>query len=341
MGKILVVGPAWVGDMVMAQSLLLTLRQTHPDAVLSVLAPAWSAPLLQRMPEVAQIIPMPLGHGELELGVRRRLGRELRRVGFDWAIVLPGSFKSALIPWFARIPRRTGYVGEQRWGLLNDIRRLDRRAAPLNVQRFVALGLPKGAAVVGEEAIPRPRLLAEPARAAATAARLGLDTAAPVVALCPGAEYGPAKRWPPAHFAEVANRQLDAGKRVWLFGGQNDRFAAARINWRCAGRCDDLTGRTSLGEAVDLLSLAAHAVTNDTGLMHIAAATGCHVVALYGSSSDAFTPPLTARADRLSLGLECSPCFRRECPLGHLDCLNRLAPERALAALARAEGLTG
>lgn len=332
MNKVLVVGPSWVGDMVMAQSLFKVLRRADSDTEITVLGPPWSIPILARMPEVGHTIDMPVGHGVLGLGVRRRLGRELRASGFDRAIVLPGSFKSALVPWFAKIPRRTGYVGEQRWGLLNDARTLDRRAMPMNVQRFVALGLPKSSAPPAD--IPRPALVVDRARVVETAARFGLETGETVVALCPGAEYGPAKRWPAAHFAEVANRQLQQGRRVWLFGSENDREIAAHINRLCEGRCADLIGRTALGEAVDLMSLARYAVTNDSGLLHIAAAIGCHVVAIYGSSSDAFTPPLTDNCHRLTLDLECSPCFQRECPLGHLHCLKKLRPERVLAALA-------
>ena len=329
------VGPSWIGDMVMAQSLFKALRQADPGVEITVLAPPWSLPILARMPEVADTVDMPVGHGVLGLGVRHRLGRELRRPGFERAIVLPGSFKSALVPWFAKIPRRTGYLGEQRRGLLNDIRTLDRRALPMNAQRFVALGLPKPAAAAGPAPVdvPHPALVVERARVAEAVARFELKTDEPVVALCPGAEYGPAKRWPAAYFAEVANRQLQRGRRVWLFGSHKDREIAAHINQLCEGRCADLSGRTSLGEVADLMSLAKYAVTNDSGLMHIAAAVGCHVVAIYGSSSDAFTPPLTDKCDRLSLGLECSPCFRRECPLGHLHCLKGLRPEMVLAVL--------
>lgn len=337
MRKILIIGPSWVGDMVVAQCLFKTLLQTAPDAALSVLAPGWSMPLLERMPEVAEGMRMPLQHGQFGLRARRQLGHSLRNAHFERAIVLPGSFKSALLPWFAKIPRRSGYVGEQRWGLLNDIRRLDRRALPALAQRFVALGLPKSAAAVALADIPRPALAPPRAQAEAVAARFGLDAGGgggnSVVALCPGAEYGPAKRWPAEHFATVATAQLALGRQVWLFGAQNDRAIAARINQLCGGRCADLSGRTTLIEAVDLLSLAERALSNDSGLMHIAAAVGCRVVALYGSSDDAFTPPLTANCARLGLHLACSPCFRRECPLGHLDCLRKLPPEQAQAAL--------
>ena len=337
MSKVLVVGPSWVGDMVMAQSLFKVLKQVAPGDQITVLAQPWSRPIVARMPEVADTVELPVGHGVLGLGVRRRLGQILRATRFDRAIVLPGSFKSALVPWFAKIPRRTGYLGEQRYGLLNDIRTLDRRAMPMNVQRFVALGLPKSASASVSSSvsaqIPHPALVVDRARAADSAARFGLGSDAPVVALCPGAEYGPAKRWPAEYFAEVANRQLQQGRQVWLFGAENDREIAAHINDLCRGRCADLSGRTTLGEAVDLMSLAQYAVTNDSGLMHVAAAVGCHVIAIYGSSSDAFTPPLTDRCDRLTLGLDCSPCFRRECPLGHLHCLKGLRPAMVLAML--------
>ncbi|WP_423908573.1 lipopolysaccharide heptosyltransferase II [Candidatus Spongiihabitans sp.] len=347
MNNILVVGPAWVGDMVMAQSLFKALKRAQADAQvdaqadaqadneISVLAPPWSIPILARMPEVAHTIRMTVGHGALGLGARHKIGRQLRRSNFDHAIVVPNSFKSALVPWFAKIPRRTGYLGEQRWGLLNDIRILDRRVMPLNVQRFVALGLPKSSTANAVETLqstdlPKPALAVNRELVGETAARFKLQTDAPVLALCPGAEYGPAKQWPAAHFAEVANAQLAQGWRVWLFGSDNDRQIAARINQLCQRRCADLAGRTSLGEAIDLMSLAKYAVTNDSGLMHIAAAVGCHVIAIYGSSSDAFTPPLTEHCDCLTLRLECSPCFQRECPLDHLNCLNQLMPKKVL-----------
>ncbi|MDA7990948.1 MAG: lipopolysaccharide heptosyltransferase II [Gammaproteobacteria bacterium] len=340
MRKILIVGPSWVGDMVVAQCLFKTLAraaspESDPSGVeIRVLAPEWSMPLLARMPEVAGGIRMPLRHGELGLRARRRLGHSLREDCFEHAIVLPGSFKSALVPWFAKIPRRTGYLGEQRWGLLNDIRALERRALPSLAQRFVALGLPKSANAPAPADIPRPSLAPPRAQAEETAARFGLSVEeSPVVAMCPGAEYGPAKRWPEEHFAAVAEAQLARGRQVWLFGSPNDREIAARINQLCGGRCADLSGRTMLGEAVDLLSLAERALCNDSGLMHIAAAVGCRVVALYGSSDAVFTPPLAENCARLSLNLACSPCFKRECPLGHLDCLRKLPPQRAEEAL--------
>lgn len=334
MNKILVVGPAWVGDMVMAQSLFKVLKRDEPGAEITVLAPPWSMPILARMPEVGGTVCLPVSHGQLGLRVRRKLGRALRRSNFHRAIVLPGSFKSALVPWFAKIPVRTGYLGEQRWGLLNDIRPLDRQALPVNAQRFVALGLPKSAPPSAH--IPHPALVVERDLVSQTAARFGLEVDSPttrILALCPGAEYGPAKRWPAEYFAEVAEVQLRRGWQVWLFGSHNDQAICQRINRICRQRCADLSGRTTLGEAIDLMSLARCAVTNDSGLMHVAAAIGCRVIAIYGSSSDVFTPPLSDNCERLTLRLPCSPCFQRECPLGHLDCLRQLRPERVLSVL--------
>ncbi len=331
--RCLIVGPSWVGDMVMAQSLFKRLRRLNPDMAIDVVAPAWSEPLLARMPEVRTSIVLPVGHGELKLGTRWRLGRELRG-RYDRAIVLPNSLKSALLPFFAGIPRRTGYVGEQRYGLLNDIRRLDKLALPMTVQRYAALA--DDAPVREAPAIDSPRLVIRDAEVDAALSRLGLRRPdAPVLALCPGAEYGPAKRWPAEYFAEVADYWLHNQGQVWLFGSGKDQEATAEIMRRTDGRCVDLAGKTKLAEAIDLLSLAEAVVSNDSGLMHVAAAVDRPVVALYGSSDPGFTPPLSDRAQILSLGLDCSPCFQRECPLGHLDCLRKLMPSQVVGALQR------
>lgn len=325
--RILVVGPSWVGDMIMAQTLYQVLRHDDPACAIDVLAPAWSAGILARMPEVRRSIEAPFGHGQFGWGARRALGRALRG-RYERAFVLPNSWKSALVPWFAGIPRRTGFVGEFRHGLLNDARRLDKVALPRLVDRYRALAGP-GAGTV--EA--RPRLRVDEAACAATLARLGLTLDRPVLALCPGAEYGPAKRWPSGHYAALARVKLAAGWQVWLYGSAKDAGVTGEINTLAGGGCVDLAGRTSLTDAADLLSRAAAVVTNDSGLMHLAAAVAVPVIALYGSSDPGYTPPLSDRARVVSLGLSCSPCFKRECPLGHLDCLNRLEPERVLAEL--------
>lgn len=332
--KILIVGPSWVGDMVMAQALFISLQQRHPNCEIDVLAPAWCKELLSRMPEVHATHTMPLGHGALALGLRRRIGKELEKHHYDQAIVLPNSFKSALIPWFAGIRQRTGWRGEARGWLLNDCRSLNKAAYPLMVQRFVALAYPADSPLPDQ--LPRPALLSNPEQGAAIRQRLALTSAREVAVLCPGAEFGPAKQWPARHYAKLAAALVQEGKQVWLLGSANDKPVAQAICEQLTAaeqaHCLNLCDRTTLGEAVDLLAQATVVVSNDSGLMHIAAALARPVVVLYGSTSAAFTPPLALKVKQLSLNLSCSPCFKRECPLQHLDCLNKLEPQQVLAA---------
>ena len=330
--KCLIVGPSWIGDMIMAQSLFMRLREREPELVIDVLAPAWSEPLLARMPEVHAAVNMPVGHGELGLSRRRRLARDLRAQAYTRAIVLPNSLKSALVPWLARIPRRTGFRGEHRYGLLNDLRRLDKKGLPRTVQRFVALGQPRSELPALNDC-PRPRLRTEMAAGREGLERLGLSVERPVLALCPGAEFGPSKRWPPAHFAAVARRYRTLGWQTWVFGSQRDFEVAEAVCQDAGPDCFNLAGRTSLGEAIDLMAQTSAVVSNDSGLMHMAAALDLPLVAVYGSSDPGFTPPLSAHARIERLGLTCSPCFQRECPLKHLDCLHGLHPDRVIRAM--------
>lgn len=331
MRRILVVAPSWIGDTVLAQPLLKLLHARHRGLALDVLAPRWTFPLLERMPEVRQPLLSPFGHGDVKLGERRRLGRELAAESYDQAIVLPNTFKSALVPRFAGIPVRTGYIGEFRHWLLNDARRLDEARLPQLAERYAALALPRGEAL--ERPLPGPFLrVDEPARRA-TLERLGLDRGRPAAALCPGAEYGPAKRWPARYFAELAQGFAARGCAVWLVGSANDRAIGEEIAQAATGACRNLCGETTLAEAIDLLASAAVVVSNDSGLMHVAAALSRPLVALYGSSSPAYTPPLSRSAQILKLDLPCSPCFQRECPLGHFNCMVQLAPDRVLAAV--------
>ena len=317
--------------MVMAQSLFITLKNVLPDCQIDVLAPAWSFSLLDRMPEVAKAIGMPLSHGQFGLLDRIKLGRKLQVEGYDQAIVLPNSWKSALIPYFANIPLRTGYIGECRWGLLNDARKLDKTLLTMTVQRFVALGLPDTAAL--PPMYPIPSLVISQAQQNAVIEKFTITPSAKIVALCPGAEYGPAKRWPASYYAEVAKDKIAQGWQVWLFGSDKDKEAAEQINKEADGKCIDFTGRTSLAEAVDLMSLANTVVTNDSGLMHVAAALDKKIIALYGSSDPNFTPPLNAKARVISLNLDCSPCFKRDCPLGHTRCLVDIKPAQVIDAI--------
>ncbi len=334
--QILIVGPSWVGDMVMAQALFIALRQREPGCQIDVLAPQWSLPLLERMPEVRRGIIMPAGHGQLGLALRYRLGRELRATGYDQAILLPNSLKSALVPAFAGIPLRTGWRGEMRYGLLNDLRPLDKQRYPLMVQRFVALAYPEGEAL--PEQLPRPALSIDPVSAQQLRADMGLDQR-PLLALCPGAEFGPAKRWPERHYAAVAADYIGRGWQVALFGSNNDRAVAERLRAAlpasAADACTDLCGETSLAQAVDLLSTADAVVANDSGLMHVAAALGRPLAVVYGSTSPGFTPPLAERVAIEQIPVDCGPCFQRECPLREqqLKCLVELEPARVIQSL--------
>jgi len=329
--KILIVGPSWVGDMVMAQSLFMILKANKPQCQIDVLAPEWSFSLLDRMPEVTQGIAMPLEHGKFGLNGRIKLGKSLRDLHYDQAILLPNSWKSALVPFYANIAVRTGYIGEYRWGLLNDARKLDKSSLTMTVQRFVALGLPKHECF--PDTYPIPKLAIEETKQVSVAKKFNLKITDKILALCPGAEYGPAKRWPADYYAEIAKQKMQQGWQVCLFGSEKDAGIAKEINQATEDLCTDFIGQTTMAEAVDLMSLVNTVVTNDSGLMHVAAALDKKIIAIYGSSDPGFTPPLNSSAKVLTLNLECSPCFKRECPLGHLKCLKDIPPSQVLASM--------
>ncbi len=328
--RALIIGPAWVGDMVMAHSLFQLLKTRDPERTLDLIAPPATAPLASRMPEITETIVLSIPHGRLAFRKRLTLGRRLRQRGYAQAYVLPRSFKSALPAWASGAVRRTGYLGEARFGLINDIRREPPGVKLKTVERFLLLG-----AAPGEDLppVPPPRLTADREAGRLCAERFGIDAAAPALALCPGAEYGPAKRWPARHFATLARTYRKRGWQVVLLGGPRDREIGDAIRTLSEDACTDLTGRTTLLEALDLMALAAAVVSNDSGLMHVAASLHKPLAAVFGSSDPHHTPPLDDRAIPISLGLPCSPCFARTCPLGHLRCLENLAPERVIETL--------
>lgn len=318
--KILIAGPAWVGDMVMAQSLFITLKQRSHPVEIDVLAPAWSNPILARMSEISETINLPTGHGELGFLQRYKLGKSLRRKKYDQAIITPRSYKSALVPFFANAKKRTGYRGEMRYGVINDIRSLDKNILKQTVQRYVNLGLNDATQVTK---IPFPKLSVDTNNLHRLIDSLKLSLDKPVIALLPGAEYGEAKRWPVEYFAELANKLSTQGYQVWILGSEKDHEVAENIRKNITAI--NLCGKTDLEDSIDLLSVCKGAVTNDSGLMHIAAAVNIPLVAIYGSSTPDYTPPLTNKAKIQYLGLECSPCFKRQCPLGHLNCLKNIS----------------
>ncbi len=341
--NILIIGPSWVGDMVMSQSLYTTLKFLHPHAKIDVLAPAWCKPILERMPEVNQAIEMPIGHGAFNLAGRWALGRELKSRKYTHAYVLPNSAKSALIPLFASVPSRTGWKGEFRYGLLNDLRP-NRKVFQYMVERYVALAYPETSmlSTVKLENCPKPKLSVDNHIQQATFAKLKLNLERPTIGLCPGAEFGPAKRWPDKYYAEVARQLIEQGQQIWLFGGAKDREVTNAIRstlpQEIQQHCYNLAGKTSLIEAVDTLAACHTVISNDSGLMHVSAAVGCNIVAIYGSSSPKYTPPLADKVEVVHTDISCRPCFKRECPLTHMDCLNKLSPKMVMEAINRLTG---
>lgn len=347
MEKILIVGPSWVGDMVMSQGLYIELKKQYPDSQIDVLAPAWCKAILERMPQVDQALEMPLGHGQFDLKTRYQMGKRLRNSNYTQAYVLPNSAKSALIPFFAKIPQRVGWKGEMRFGLLNDIR-TNKKSFQYMLERYVALAHSKsamtGSGCLGKlKDLPYPALTLKAETQQAAMKQFELTEGRPILGLCPGAEFGPAKRWPEGHFARVASEMISKGYQIWLFGSAKDREVTSAIIDQVVPEnqqhCYNLAGSTSLVQAVDLIGACKTVVSNDSGLMHVAAAVGCNVVAVYGSSSPKYTPPLTDKLAILNTDIDCRPCFERTCPKLHLKCLQELMPEKVIEAITKLDAL--
>ncbi|MBA4789385.1 MAG: lipopolysaccharide heptosyltransferase II [Rhizobiales bacterium] len=331
---ILVVGPSWVGDMVMAGSLIESLRLREPGRPIDVIAPPAALPIAKLIRGVRRTIPLSLGHGEFGLVSRWKAGRALRDEGYGKAIILPRAFKAAIVPFAAGIPERIGYAAEGRSLLLTEARSDRDRKTARTIDRFVALGAPKGE----QMRAPRPVLyLPDGAREAADG-RFPLAGEGPIMSLCPGAEYGPAKRWPAERFARLADMARAAGYRVRILGGPKDAPIAEEIVSRAGGTPDNLAGRTNLMEAAAILAGSDVVISNDSGLMHVAGALDRPLVVLYGSSSEKMTPPTGPRSVVVSHDLPCRPCFKRECPLGTLACFEAIQPAEVLAAAARIRG---
>ncbi len=313
------------------------LRRLHARGEqLTVGALPWVAPVYRAMPQVHEVIEFPFAHGGLQLKARRALAGRIAGQ-FDTAYVLPNSLKSALLPLLAGIPKRIGYLGEARIGLLTH-----RLKNPAKGQRPPMVAF--YSALSGDTALDadRPELNMPPSEVEQALAQLGLQRGAYVV-FAPGAEYGPAKRWPAAHFSALA-QSLDVPV-VLLGSGKEAALCeeiAAPVNAIEQGKCINFAGKTTLVQALCAIAAARQVVSNDSGLMHVAAAFGVPQVAIFGSSSPLHTPPLSERAAVLWLKndpayqppLDCAPCFERDCPLGHTRCLNDISAARVLAALA-------
>ncbi|MFO1265082.1 MAG: lipopolysaccharide heptosyltransferase II [Rhodoferax sp.] len=336
MTRSLVIAPQWIGDAVMTEPLLRHLQARGERITVGALP--WVAPVYRAMPErVHSVLEFPFAHGGLQWSARRHWARQLRQQ-FDVAYVCPNSFKSALLPWWAGIPRRVGYHGESRYGVLTHrLLNPPKDARPPMVPFYLALG---GDAM---DTAVEPRLVMDAVQVDATLAGMHLQRQG-YYAFAPGAEYGPAKRWPAQHFAVLAE-QLPLP--VVLLGSAKDadvcNAIAHTVNQARPGHCQNWAGHTTLEHAMAALAGARAVVTNDSGLMHVAAALQIPQVAVFGSSSPLHTPPLSSVAHVVWLKndltyeppLQCAPCYARECPLGHTRCLVDIQPEDVLRWLSQ------
>jgi heptosyltransferase-2 len=334
--RTLVISPNWIGDAVMAQPLLRLLKQANPERAIDVLAPPQVVPVWRRIQEADHVMVTPFRHRALQLGERVRTARRLRERGYEAAYVLPNTLKYALIPWLAGIPTRVGYKGEMRYGMVNVMHHDD--APPRSMVPFYA-ALAQEPGLVPPTGLQRPSLIVAGEETEAICRRLGVALDRPLVAFAPGAEFGIAKRWPPAHYGALAAEVVRTlpGVQVALLGSPNDRATCELVQSHAgaaAGSVLNLAGQTSLDEAIALVAQTSAVVSNDSGLLHIASALNRPVVALYGSTDPGYAPPLSEVARVISLRLECSPCRKRECPLGHHDCMNKMSVERVWRELA-------
>lgn len=325
--KVLVIAPSWVGDAVMSQSLLKYLKKVHNNSKIDIFAHKHLFGLFQRMPEVNNIIINPFVHGSIDIIRRITIGYELKKNNYDEVYVLPNTYKSALIIFFASIKKRLGFVGEFRYGILNKVFKLNENELPLMVDRFCALAN-NGKKVLN---IEYPSLELNIDNQNKLKNQFNISTNAKLIIMCPSAEYGPSKRWPIEYFAKLANNLVQKGFSVLLLGSNKDdplvNQILSLIEANSIDKIINACGKTNLADCVDLLSLGSIAITNDTGLMHIASAVNTSVIAIYGSTTPKFTPPLSKKAHILKMDISCSPCFQRTCKFGHYHCLKFVTPE--------------
>jgi heptosyltransferase-2 len=330
--RILVIAPNWIGDAVMAEPLLRSLKALYPSRPIDIQSPALLSPVWRAMPQVDTVLETSFRHGSLQLKARWRLARQLCKRGYGDVYILPNTLKSALVPWLAGIPRRVGYVGEKRYGLLNVIHHDDCLAPRGMVAFYAALALPP--AKLAPSDLPRPRLTVSVDESERTMRDLGLMPQSPLVVFAPGAEFGSAKRWPAAYFGQLAElvRQASPQAQIVLLGSAKDQPVAAEVvQW--APQVISLAGSTSLAQAMALIARADAVVSNDSGLLHVASAFNRPVVAMYGSTNPDYAPPFSDVAKSIYLNLSCSPCRQRECPLGHHKCMRDMLPEQVWQAL--------
>lgn len=338
MQRILIIAPHWIGDAVMSQPLLASLKKAHPNDCIDVLCTPWVAPIYQACKEVSQIIEVDLQHGVLQWNLRRSIAKQLKTNGYTIAFVLPNSFKSALIPWMAGIPNRIGYRGEVRFGLINNaLRNPSRQARTAMVEHYGKLLQALSKTSIPFNKNSQPQLYISNELIEKVRSRLAPLRTQSLYVFAPGAEYGPAKRWPSSHFAELATTILskDPLAQIVILGSKADYTLGQDIqtNTKATARIHNWCGSISLEEAMSVIAQCTQVISNDSGLMHIAAALSIPQIAIFGSSNPLHTPPLSKHAQVIWLELPCSPCYQRTCPLGHLHCLKQIEPQQVYTML--------
>ena len=327
--NILIIAPSWIGDCIMAQSLFQVLRDTRSNIKIDVYANKNLFAIFDKMPQINNIICNPFFHGEIKLFKRYKEGLKLKNNNYDQVIILPGSLKSVLVPFFAKIPIRTGFSKELRGKLLTDARFLERDKLVRMVDRYVSLAFSKNSVLPVSIPVPKLNINNQVRDRIVTKFKFIFKSTGnkKVVSFCPGADYGAAKRWPYKYFAKLAQYFYENNYIIWIFGSSLDFDIGESIVNSTFAKCINLCGATDLDEAIYLLSFSDLVISNDTGLMHISCALEVPTIAIYGSTSYEHTPCLSSKSKSLSLNLECSPCFKRICPLGHFNCMNSLLPE--------------
>ena len=328
---ILIVPYIWIGDFVRCHSVVQLLRERFPDRPVDILATTLCAPLTDYMPGLRRAIVADLPRSRLALPEQAKLASRLRREGYGTVLIMPRTWKAALAPFLAGVPERIGFFGEARVFLLNDLRFGERRL-PRMVERCATLAFPAHAKL--PPALPAPRLDVPAAEAAGWRAKRGLaGNTRPVVALAPGA-VGPSKRWPGSAYAALARRLIADGFSVWVVGGAQEKRLAAEIVGDTTAR--DLTG-ADLREAILALACASVAISNDSGLLHVAAALGTPSMGIFGPTSPWHWGPLNPLAATIEMksALACRPCHRPVCRLGHHRCMQEITPDQVLAATRR------
>ena len=327
--KFLIISPSWVGDMIMAQSLFKNLKEQYPNCIIHVLAPKSSLALTTFMPEVSKAILGDFKHNKFNFFKRIKLGKCLRKNNYTHAIVLPNSWKSSIVPFAAGISIRRGWLGEQRYLLLNQYKKLNKNLFPLMIDRFNALTTSKFNASIDPRNL-YPEFIIPNDVTTNIIKKFNINNLQEkIITICPGAEFGPAKKWPSQYFAQFTNFYIKQGFRVWILGGPNDIETSKEIlkEVNNLNQIEDYTGKTTLIEAIALLNLSKAILSNDSGLMHAASALKKKVLVIYGSTSNKFTPPLSQSAEIIyNEDINCRPCFKRVCPLEHTNCLRDLNP---------------